>query len=281
MNTVTIGEILFPKFQLIFTDEAIARLSPGPKRQSDTFALGVIDNEMPLGAIVVKCSPPTAEVISFYVVEEFRRLGIGSSLLFEALTDVMALPEISEFVIPYTEAMDEDLYSSFFEGIEMDVIEVGAEYRIKASDALSSSLLLSHMSQEDIPVYAYEELLSTERKMLFLEGAGLYDYFLQGKIREDLVFVVMDESRRNYKACIAFVEEDDELILAWLHVENSPMIMMELLHRAMKKVEENGEQDKIIRIPTINSVSDAIVQKLFPDKSTPTYYAKQAVFTFE
>ena len=281
MNTVIIGDNLFSQFELILTAEALERLAPGSNKKTDTFALGIIDNGMPLGAIAVKCSPPTAEVISLYVVEEFRRVGLGAQLLFEAITNAMIMPGLSEFMIPYTEKSGEDLYTSFFKSFDMDIIDVGAEYRIDAADAIVSSGLLSKKPRHSVSVERWADLSPSEQKILFNEGANLYEYFSQGKLREDLVFAALDEDRRCYRGCIAMVEEDGELILAWLRAENSPFLMMELLRSVLRRLSDNFEQDKTIRIPTINSASDAIVHDLFADCLEVSYYSKRVVFDFE
>ena len=279
MNTVTIGNRLFSQFELIFTQEAIKRLAPGPDRKEDTFALGVIEDGLPIGAIAIKCTPPTAEVISLYVVEEFRRSGVGSRLLFEAITDVMTLPGLSEFIIPYMELPGEDVFTSFFKALEMDIIDVGADYEIRAIDALKAPKL-QYKSRHRSVTEPWNDLTPTEQKILFNEGAGLYDYLVQGKLREDLVYVAMNEDRRSYRGCIAVVEEGDELILAWLRAERAPFIMIELLFRVLGTLVNNKEQDKLIRIPTINPVSDAMVKDLFGDDLKLNYYSKRVVFDF-
>ena len=279
MNTVIISDRLFSQFELILTAEALERLTPGPSKKTDTFALGVVDNGMPLGAIAVKCSPPTAEVISLYVVEEFRRLGLGSKLLFEAIINVMIMPGLSELIVPYAELPGEDVYTSFFKGLDMDVIDVGAEYRLKAGDALSSSKLKYKPRKKPV-TEAWKDLKTGEKKMLFNEGAGLRDYHEQGKLREDLAYVAMDEDRKSYRGCIAVVEEENELILAWLRAEKAPFIMMELLHCVLQRISDNGEKDKQIRIPTIDPTSDAMVQDLFGKNFKVEYYSKRAVFDF-
>lgn len=134
---------------------------------------------MPVGAIALRCSPPTAEVISLYVVEEFRRRGVGAQLVMEGITDVMTLPGIEEFIVPYAEREGEDLYTSFFKGVGMDIIDVGAEYRITVKDALSSQGVSDRFHRRET-TQAWKELPSYEQKMVFMEGAGLYDYFTQG-----------------------------------------------------------------------------------------------------
>ena len=197
MNIIRISERNFSQFNLILTAEAVNRLTPGPDRAQDTFALGMTDGSMPLGAIAVKCSPPTAEVISLYVVEEYRRLGIGAQLLLGAISDAMTLPGISELIVPYSERPGEDVYTSFFNGVEMELIDVGAEYRITVKDALSSQGLSDKFKRRDT-TQPWRELLSSEQKILFMEGAGLYDYFVGRKLREDLVFVSMNEERNAY-----------------------------------------------------------------------------------
>ena len=119
-----------------------------------------------------------------------------------------------------------------------------------------------------------------KQKTLFEEGAGLYDYYVKDKLRKDLTFVVMDENQRDYRGCIALAEENGELILAWLRVKNDPIIMMELLNHVLQQLIDNGEQDKVIRIPAINSASENIVKNVFGDSLTVEYYSKCAVFDF-
>ncbi len=279
MNIIRISDRYFSPFALILTAEAVNRLTPGPNKAQDTFALGMTDDDMPLGAIAIKCDPPTAEVISLYVVEGYRRRGIGSRLLLEAITDAMSLPGISELIVPYSERPGEDVYTSFFNGVGMEVVNVGAEYRLTIKDALSSPELSDKFRRREA-AQAWKELLSFEQKLLFNEGAGLYDYYVQGKLREDLVFVSMNEEHNAYRGCIAVAEENGELILAWLRAERSPILMMELIYRALTQAEQNGEQDKVLRVPTISSVSDTMVSDLFGDIPSLEYYSRRAVFDF-
>ena len=280
MKVIRISDSLFPKFELILTAEAVERLAPGPDRAQDTFALGVVDDDMPLGAIAIKCSPPTAEVLSLYVVDEYRRLGIGSHLVLEAITDAMSLPGITELIVPYSESPGEDMYTSFFNGVGMEVVDVGAEYRVTVKDALSSPGLSDRFNRKESTL-SWSELSSPQQKKLFPEGAGLYDYYIQHRLREDLVFVSLNEQGDGYRGCIAVVEENGELILAWLRADKSPILMMELIHCALRQAEENGEQDKVLRIPTINSTSDSMVKDLFGDTPELEYYSKRAVFDFD
>ncbi len=281
MDVIIISDRVFSQFELILTAEAIERLTPGPNKKADTFALGLVDGGMPLGAIAVRCSPPTAEVISLYIVEDFRRLGFGSQLLFEAITNAMILPGISEFTVPYTELPGEDVYTSFFNSLEMDIIDVGAEYKVAAADAIVTSGLLTKKPRHTVPVQEWSELTPPEQKLLFNEGAGLFDYHSQGKLREDLIFVAMDDARRSYRGCIAMAEEEGELVLAWLRAESSPFLMMELLRSVLRRLSDNFEQDKTIRIPTINPASDAIVHDLFSGCLEVLYYSKRVVFDFD
>ena len=281
MIVTTIGERTFPLFEYILTDEAKDRLAPGPGRKEDTFGLGVLDPDgFPMGAIAVKCYPPTAEVISLYVMEPLRRMGVGSQLMFEAVTSVMTLPGIDELIVPYSERPGKDELTSFFQGIGMDIIDVGADYKIKAADALSSSKLKYKRRQKAL-AEPWDNLKTGAKKMLFNEGAGLKDYYEQGKLRMDLVYAAMGEGYKSLRGCIAMAEEGDELILAWLRAENSPILMMELLNCVLQRISENGEQDKMIRIPTINPASDAMVQDLFGKKLEVEYYSKRVVFDFE
>jgi GNAT superfamily N-acetyltransferase len=281
MRVVRIGDESFRLFKYMMTDAAIERLAPGPDRKEDTFALGAVDSDgYPLGTIVIKCAPPTAEVISLYVLEPYRRTGIGTKLVLEAITDSMTLDEITELIIPYSERPGEDEFTSFFNSAGLDVIDVGASYRITAKDALSSSKLKYKPRQQSV-TEPWQNLKSGEQKMLFNEGAGLRDYCAQGKLREDLTFVAMAEDHKSYRGCIAVAEDEGELILVWLRAEKAPFIMMELLHRCLQCIADNGEQDRVIRIPTISSVSDAMVQDLFGKILKVEYISKRVVFDFE
>ena len=280
MKVIKIGDKSFRLFELIFTDEAKERLAPGPDQKQDTFGLGAVDDEgYPLGAIAIKCYPPTAEVISLYVMEPFRRSGVGTQLMLEAITDSMILDGISELIVPYSERPGEDVFTSFFKGLDLDVIDVGADYSVKAKDALASKNL-KYKSRSRVVTEAWQDLKSGEQKLLFNEGAGLRDYFVQGKLRRDLVYVAMNDDRSSYLGCVAVVDDGDELILAWLRAEKLPFVMMELLNRVIEKVNANGEQDRIIRIPTINPASDAMVHDLFSKCLTVEYNSKRVVFDF-
>ena len=196
-----------------------------------------------------------------------------------AITDSMTLDEISEIIVPYSEHPGKDVFTSFFKALDLDVIDVGADYSVKAKDALNSKSL-KYKSRSQVVTEAWQDLKSGEQKLLFNEGAGLYDYFVQGKLRTDLTYVAMADDRLSYRGCVAVAEDGDELILAWLRAEKSPFVMMELLNRVLARVDENGEQDKVIRIPTINPESDAMVHDIFGKCLKVEFNSKRVVFDF-
>ena len=62
---------------------------------------------------------------------------------------------------------------------------------------------------------------------------------------------------------------------------SSRLFRQALQSHKVSRISDNYEQDKTIRIPTINSASDAIVHDLFADCLEVSYYSKRVVFDFE
>lgn len=279
MEIVRIGAKSFDAFKLLFTPEAIERLDP-EHFAGDTIAFGAVDDGIPVGAVAVRFNPPEAEVISLYVIADHRKQGIGFSLVFRALQEAMLQPRISGLTIPYAENTGEDVYTGFFESLDFDIDDVGTNYSITISEALDSPEF-KKLKETDFDCVPFTKLLSQEKNLLFAEDAGLYDYANAKKLREDLTFAVFDEDRKKVTGCIAFIEEADSLVLAWLHVEGNPILTVELILKALSVIKETESPDRLLYIPVVNDTSDKLAHHLFGDRLKLENMLKQASFYFE
>lgn len=276
MDIVRIGKGTLASFELILTEEALEKLSQGA---TDTFALGAIEDGMPVGAVAVICTPPAGRLCSLYVVEEYRKRGIGSALCFEALQTVMIQEGLDMFVASFSEQAGTDVFRSFFESMFFEIEESGTDYTITVGDALDAPGIkkLGQMKAEAVP---YSELLGREKKLLLLEDTDLSDYVNRKQLREDLSYVLLDEGRTKIKSCIVFAEDRGELVLVWAHSSKDPASMIKLTACVVRRIGESEEPGRLVHLPAINEQSTELLKYLLGDRMQPESRSYQAVFSF-
>ena len=275
MEIVRIDQKSLPHFELILTAEALAGIGEG---QGDVYALGAIEGGMPVGAAAVRFDPPAGRLLSLYVVEGYRRRGIGATLCIELLNAVMARPKMEMFVAPYT-VKEEDVFTPFFTSMMFDIDEVGSDQILtvkKALDAMGKPM----EGRAVIQVEPYTKLTSREKNLLLQEDTDLSGYIEKGQLREDLTFVIMDKERTALLACIVFAEIENELILAWLSLKQVNVPLLKLLDAVRKQVEKSDKALKKVHVPTINERSEQLLTHLFGEKPERVSTSYEAVFSF-
>ncbi len=251
-------------FDLLFTRESLDKLK---KNSPDTCAFGAVEYNMPVGAIVVTCAPPEAEIVSLYVVEDFRRNGYGRALFTEALELALLQPEVNYIYASFEskEGSPETL-RPFFEKIGLSVLDDGTDYTIRLKQARATSEMKKILRSKKIGE-CYELLKPAEKNLLYKPEVNLPPYITPKMIREELSFVTFDEQRRNIRDCLIFVEDQGKLVLAWVKTEPGDSHgLMGMVHSAMEELSALESPDRRLHLPTINPTSDELVKHIFSDK---------------
>jgi hypothetical protein len=113
----------------------------------------------------------------------------------------------------------------------------------------------------------YENLKPLEKKLLFRKEVDLPPYITPNMIREDLSFVTFDEKRLNIRDCLIFVEDEGQLVLAWVKTEpGDSRGLIGMVHSAIEELSVLESPDRKLHIPAINETSDDLVKHIFADK---------------
>lgn len=258
MDIIRINRDILPEFELIITQEGLEGLN---KNARSTFALGAVEDGMPVGAAVVSMEPPYGKIISLYVVEEYRKQGIGTALCGSLIHEIVANTEMEALTAFFVEEPDGDVFKSFFEHSFFTLESVGADYTISVGEAIAA------MDEEGIgeveeTVLPYNKLNSKEKRLLLDEEADVSEYIRAGQLREDLSFFLLDGSGSSIKSCIVFAEVDDELVIVWART-SSGILLMEVAGAVKNRLGLVESARKMIHIPAINKNSTKLIRNMF------------------
>ena len=275
MEIARISTDTLESFALIIKEDAFELLKNGA---SDTFAIGAVEDGMPVGVVVVRCTPPTGEIISLYVVEEYRRHKIGSMLCFEALSLLMEQEGFTMLVAPFTEPDGEDVFRGFFESMSYDLQKVGTDYTVRMEDVVEVMERKIKGAPKDT-VKFYSELQNKEKNLLFKEGTDLSAYVREGTLREDLSIVAFDDEFKKILGCVLLAETDGDLALVWLRADESAVLLFKLFDYVIEKLKK--EKISILHCPCINDRSDNLFQRTLGENiSYDKIVSYEALFSF-
>ena len=264
MEIIPITSDNMEPFNLVITQKAKDKLK---RKSPDTYAFGAVEYDMPVGAIVVTCDPPEAEIISLYVVEDFRSCGYGRALFTEAMELALLQPQINYiYALFESKKGSKETLKPFFEKIGLSVMDDGVDYTIRLRQARSTGEMKKILRSQKIGE-CYENLKPLEKKLLFRKEVDLPPYITPNMIREDLSFVTFDEKRLNIRDCLIFVEDEGQLVLAWVKTEpGDSRGLIGMVHSAIEELSVLESPDRKLHIPAINETSDDLVKHIFADK---------------
>ncbi len=274
MDIVRVGRQTLRHFELLITAEGLEQISTKP---GSSMVLGAIVDGIPVGAAVVSVEPPVARMSYLYVEDAFRRQGIGSALCGRMVNEIVVNTDLDSLVVPFAEEADGDVFKSFFECLYFVVEKVGADNIITVGDALMY-LRKNKIGKVSSKAIACNKLRTVEKKLLYELDTDLSGYIAKSQIREDLSFVILNDSQTAIEKCIIFAEVGGELVLAWAQSDGFSPEFMKLVGNSMLVLEEKEPFTKRLHLPSISDESAEFIVKLFGRRSKPGKVSYMAYF---
>lgn len=277
MDTIRITNDNMHYFDLILTADAIDAIS---QYENEIYALGAVIDGLPVGTGVVRFKDDEARLISLYVVEEYRKQGIGTEICSQLLNTVMSVPDITSFNASYTEKEGEEAFTGFFESLYFDIEKVGVDYTITVMDTINAPEL-QKIKVTDSRAIPYNKLTSKEKNLLLNEETDLTEYIKNGQLREDLSFVILDDKGTKIRCCLIFAEVDNELVVAWANTTDAVSLLAKIILSSFLQIEAKEPLGKVIHLPAINEKSDKLLHNLFGNLMKIESTSYEASFSLE
>lgn len=260
----------------LLTGEAVAYL-----KSDEAFGMALVEEGEARAAACARISSENEEVlelISLYVAPEFRRCGLGGTLLNRLLEEAMAATDgsLKWVVSTFTPQMEgiEALFSKA--GFRMEPQEQMISWQLQVAD-IADSPLLKHRAPvpEGYFLRSLEGLSDTSVRQLVEQLKQNYvDDLTAAEIRQALQassYVLLDQGMEP-KACAIFSAQGDKgIYLSQFFVSGgSPARGMIVLQAGGKALLEQFPGDTVLEIPTLAESSENLVKKLIPT-SRPEY----------
>lgn len=252
----------------LLTEEAAELIGAG-----EAFALCVAEDDEVRGAIAARFLPENEqvlEILSFYVVEQHRKKGLGGTLLMELLENTMeATGGFLTFAVASFSPSQKEMESLFQRaGFEMEETQEKT-FRIPLSE-LKNSSLMKHTASSTDSVVPMEELTPIQVNKLYniLEKNNV-NYLSRSEIQKvhpKASYVIFDQ-KQNPKACslIDVQDEKDIGLVQFFTAEKTPASALAVLKATAKALLKLYPEDAILEIPVLTDSSERLVHKLLGD----------------
>ena len=254
----------------LLTAEAVTYI-----KNDEAFGMALVEEGEARAAVCAGFAPEDEgilEIISLYVVPDYRRRKLGGTLLMELLEKVMSetdgeLKGVTVSFLPGTEGVEALLTKAGF------VIESDGQvltFRLPVSELADSPLL---KWKKAVPEgYILRSLKGTsdttlrqlmeELRRNHVDDLGLEE---MEQALADCSFVLLDE-KLEPKACAILHEMGEQglYLSQFFAAEGSTAAGMAVLHSAAKAVLNRFSGETVLEIPTLTESSAGLVKKLLP-----------------
>ena len=263
-----VEEAQIMKYSPLFTQEAVAELAAGT-------AIGMIavEENIACGAICMKLMEGDQEgmldLISLYVVPEYRRKGVAGTLFLEMMENVF---EATDGIVHYCryvgEKNSEDV-RKFLEqaGFVFEEEELAGSFLMTVKDLEKAPLNGFRASlPADYRMVSVPELSALERKKIFqtLSEAGIA-YMTEAELEnacQEISYAVFD-ARRELAACAFFTEHESRLCLCQFFIKPGPSGEgIKMLQTCVRKAVMQYGGKTQIEIPILTDSSLRLMEKL-------------------
>ena len=254
----------------LLTEEAVTYI-----KNKEAFGMALVEEGEARAAVCARLSPENEailEIVSLYVVPEYRRRGLGGTLLMELLEEVMAetdggLSGVTAVYLPETDGVEAFLTRAGFR-IEKD--EHAVSFRLPVSQ-LQDSPLMNHRSSAP-KGYILRTLggssdttrrqLSEELKRNDVDDLGIAE---MGTALQNCSYVLMNQSLEP-KACAIFsAKGENGIYLSQFFTSGGSVAEgMSVLQAAGQALLKQFSGDTILEIPVVEESSAKLVKKLLP-----------------
>ncbi len=247
----------------------------------NSFALGITEDDLACGAIVVRMEDEAANIESLFVHPSRRRRGFATELVLWAARAAEEREDMLELRADFAEEAGlENGLKEFFSTLEfrIDETEDMGTYELKAEQLFNHPLLKGNVKHGVKPL---SQLSSMESRRFLMEEQQFFDISQKrwDALERDISVVTLSKDDSHYNGIVLFEKDGDDLVMIWARGEKgNPAGLLEAIKGAVKFGEEKYGSDQRILIPCVNQQSLNLLKKMMKEdcKKTETYY--QAVF---
>ena len=237
---------------------------------------GLYDEEERIaqGALVVQTAGYSVMIRSLFVVPEYRNLGGATMLMDTLVSDVFETDDIAEIELLAG-------YTSEGEMMVVDFLRNRGFETEEAEERYYSTTVAQIVESGVLPKFAGR---GGAQSLFFTTDAALKGLGTE-MAKMSSVFVPLPIDRTNYEQDVSMViekdgritdivlieKDDDDLILSYALATGTGTGIMSAFAAAMKVAGEKYGEDVVIRIPTVNEISSALVKKIIPGARCTEY----------
>lgn len=255
------------RFMTLFTQEAVTGITIG-----EAFGMIAVEDHVACGAICMSAAgeqESMLELVSLYVVPEYRRRGVATTLLIELMEQVFGETDGMVHQCRYCGCGEEDSVRSFLQsvGFVLEEEETAGSFFATVGELEKAPLAGYHAYLPDgCTMLPLEKLSALDRKkvLLTLQKAGVDDITAQDleTACQECSFVVYDE-KKELNACAIFSEYAGSICLVQFYLQpGTSKTGIRMLQNAWMAVKEKYGPDMEIEIPILTDSSLRLMQKL-------------------
>lgn len=256
------------KFSDLFTREAAAELAAGT-------AIGMIavEKNIACGAICMKLLEDDQEgmmdLISLYVVPEYRRKGVAGTLFLEMMENVFEATDGLVHYCRYVGEKDAEGVTEFLEkaGFAFEEEELAGVFLTTVKELCKAPLNdFRACLPADYRMVSVSELSALEKNKIFQTLSELaVDYMAETELEnacQEISYVVFDADRE-MASCAFFMEDGKRLCLSQFFIKPGPAGEgVKMLQTCVQKTVEQYAGETEIEIPILTASSQRLMEKL-------------------
>lgn len=255
----------------LLTPEAVTLIQNG-----ESFGLALVEEGKARAAVCAGFSPENEEVleiISLYVEKEYRRRGLGTTLVLELLDYMMETTDASLQYMTASYLSEDDALSAMFSKLGFEILQEKSaiSWQMPIGQLPDSILMKTSAKLPDgTKLHSLASLSNYHIRQLVqrLEEHNIDILTCEQieKAHPQASFVLMDENEEPAACTIFTVSENMHITLSQFFTKyKNPAPSMEMLQSGAKVLLEQFEENVVLEIPTLTQSSSKLVQRLLPD----------------
>ena len=255
----------------LLTPEAVTLIQNG-----ESFGLALVEEGKARAAVCAGFSPENEEVleiISLYVEKEYRRRGLGTTLVLELLDYMMETTDASLQYMTASYLSGDDALSAMFSKLGFEIIqeESAISWQMPLGKLPDSTLMENSVKlPEGTKLHTLESLSNYHIRQLVQKlkehNLDILTYEQIEKAHPQASFVLMDENEEPAACAIFTVSENTHITLSQFFTKyKNPAPSMKMLQSGAKVLLEQFGGEAVLEIPTLTESSSRLVQRLLPD----------------
>lgn len=256
------------KYAPLFTQEAVAELAAGT-------AIGMIavEENVACGAICMKPLEDELEgvmdLISLYVVPEYRRQGVAGTLFLEMMENVFDATDGIMHYCRYVGEKDAEGVTEFLEqaGFVFEEEELAGTFLTTVKELKNAPLNGFRANlPADYRMLSAAEFSALEKKKIFqtLSEAGVA-YMTEAQLEDacqEISYAVLD-AKKELTACAFFTEDRGRLCLTQFFIKPGPAGEgIKMLQTCVQKAVEQYDEETEVEIPVLTASSLRLMEKM-------------------